>query len=133
MEFNTEFIFFFQPYLQHMEVPRLGAESELQLLAYTSATATQDLSHICDLHCSSWQCWVLNPLSGARDRIHILMDTSWVGSPLSHSRNSRDLTSTKANCFCICKAGLVTILPCGFARELNEIGTDLDTSNCAHL
>ena len=31
MEFNTEFIFFFQPYLQHMEVPRLGAESELQL------------------------------------------------------------------------------------------------------
>ena len=28
--------------LQHMEVPRLGIESELQLLAYTTATATQD-------------------------------------------------------------------------------------------
>ena len=26
----------------HMEVPRLGVELELQLLAYTTATATQD-------------------------------------------------------------------------------------------
>ena len=33
-----------------MEVPRLGVELELQLLAYTIATATQDPSHICDLH-----------------------------------------------------------------------------------
>ena len=32
-----------------MEVPRLGVESELQLLACTTATATQDLSHVCDL------------------------------------------------------------------------------------
>ena len=30
-----------------MEVPRLGAELELQLLAYATATATQDPSHIC--------------------------------------------------------------------------------------
>ena len=28
----------------HMEVPRLGVESELQLPAYTTATATQDPS-----------------------------------------------------------------------------------------
>ena len=28
-----------------MEVPKLGVELELQLLAYTTATATQDLSH----------------------------------------------------------------------------------------
>ena len=34
----------------HMEVPRLRVESELQLLAYTTATAMPDLSHICDLH-----------------------------------------------------------------------------------
>ena len=38
---------------QHMEVPRLGAESDLQLLAYATATATQDLSYICKLHHSS--------------------------------------------------------------------------------
>ena len=39
--------------LQHMEVPRLGVESELRLPAY--ATATGDLSHICNLHCSFQQ------------------------------------------------------------------------------
>ena len=49
-----------------MEVPRLGAESKLQLPAYATATAMQDLSRICDLHCSSQQRWVLNPLSEAR-------------------------------------------------------------------
>ena len=38
-----------------------------QLLAYTTATATQDLSHVYDLHGSSPQCRMLNPLSEARD------------------------------------------------------------------
>ena len=42
-------------YLWHIEVPGLGAELELQLLAYTTATAMRDLSHICDLHHSSQQ------------------------------------------------------------------------------
>ena len=41
------FIFFLGPHLQDMEVPGLGVESELQLLAYTTATATRDLSHMC--------------------------------------------------------------------------------------
>ena len=31
-----------------MEIPRLGAESELQLLAYTTATAIPDPSCVCD-------------------------------------------------------------------------------------
>ena len=35
---------FLGPHLQCMEVPRLGVELELQLLAYTTATATWDLS-----------------------------------------------------------------------------------------
>ena len=38
------FFFFVWLHLQHMEVPRLGIELELQLLAYTTAAATQDLS-----------------------------------------------------------------------------------------
>ena len=38
-----------------MEVPRLGVESEVQLQAYTTATAMSDLSRICDLHHSSQQ------------------------------------------------------------------------------
>ena len=46
---------FLGPQVQHMEVPRLGVKLELQLLAYAIATATQDLSLICDLHHSSQQ------------------------------------------------------------------------------
>ena len=56
----------------HMKDPRLGVESELQLLAYTTATAMWDPSHIWDLHHSSQQCQILNPLSKTRDRTRIL-------------------------------------------------------------
>ena len=52
---------------RHMEVPRLGACSKLQPPAYATATATQDLSHVCDLHHSSRQRQILNPLSKDRD------------------------------------------------------------------
>ena len=58
--------------------PGRRVESELQLLAYATATATPDLSHIWDLHHSSGQCQILNPLSDARDQTCILMDTSWI-------------------------------------------------------
>ena len=54
-----------------MEVPRLGVESELQLLAYTTAIAKWDLSRICDLHHSSWQRQI--PRSEARAQTHILI------------------------------------------------------------
>ena len=53
--------------MQHMEVARLGVESELELLAYATAIATRDPSCICDLHHSSRQHWILSPLSEARD------------------------------------------------------------------
>ena len=69
---------FLGPHTQHMEVPRLGVESELQLPACTTATATQDSSHICNLQHSSHQRPILNPLIKARDWNCILMDASWV-------------------------------------------------------
>ena len=50
-----------------MEVPRLGVKSELQLLAYSRATAMLDPSRVCDPHHSSQQRQILNPLSKARD------------------------------------------------------------------
>ena len=59
-----------------MEVPRLGVESELWMLAYTTAIATQDPSCVCNQHHSSRQRRILNPLSEARDRTCILMDAS---------------------------------------------------------
>ena len=66
------------PRLWHMEDPRLGVESELQLPAYTTATVMQDLSHVYDLHHSLWQRWILNLLSKARDRTCVLMDATQI-------------------------------------------------------
>ena len=54
---------------------RLGVILELLLLAYTTATATPDPSLVGNLRCSSQQCWILNPLSEARDQTRVLMDT----------------------------------------------------------
>ena len=68
------FVFYFLgPHPWHMEVPRLAVQSELQLPAYTTAIATSDLGCVCDLHHSSWQCQILNPLSEARNRTYDLM------------------------------------------------------------
>ena len=71
-----------------MEVPRLGVESELQLLPYTTATAMPDASRVYNLHHSSQQRQILNPLSEARDRTLNLMVPSWIRSPLSHNGKS---------------------------------------------
>ena len=68
----------------------LGVEWELHLQAYSTATAMQDLSCVYDLHHSSRQCWILNPLSEARDWTCVLMDTSGL-FPLRHNRSSRSL------------------------------------------
>ena len=71
------FFFSFLPFLglhpRHMEVPRLGVQWELQPPAYARATAMQDLSRVCELHHSSRQRQILNPLSEARDRTCNLM------------------------------------------------------------
>ena len=67
---------FLTPHLWHMDVPRLGVESELHLPAYPRATAMWGQSCVYDLHHSLWQCRILDQLSKARDRTHILMDAS---------------------------------------------------------
>ena len=79
-----------------MEVSRLQVELELQLQAYTTATATQALSHICDLYHSSGQRQILNPLSEARDPTCILVDTRQVCNLLSHNGNSLAVVLSKA-------------------------------------
>ena len=84
--------FFLGPHLQHREVPRLGVESELQLLAYTTAiaTPTPDLttSAIYTTAYSSTRYlthWVKSGIEST---------SSWtlgqVLNLLSHNRNSKD-------------------------------------------
>ena len=63
-----------------MEVPRLGV--------FATAIATWDQSCICDLSCSLEQHRILNPLSEARDRILILMDTGGILNLLSHNKTA---------------------------------------------
>ena len=66
------------PHPHHMEVPRLEIESELQPPAYAIATAVWDPSHTFDLHHSSQQCQIFNPLSEAKDWTCKLMVTSQI-------------------------------------------------------
>ena len=93
-----------------MEVPRLGIASELQLLAYTTATATWDLSHVCNLHHSSQKHQIPDPLSEARDQTHNLMDTSRIhfccataGTPFAQFfKYNRDKKTDKELCIVYC-------------------------------
>ena len=89
--FSFSFSLFLGLHPWHIEVPRRRVELELQLPAYATATgtATPDLNHICNLHHSLQKPCILNPLSEARDRTCVLMDTSRVLNLLSHDRNSR--------------------------------------------
>uniref|UniRef100_A0A8D0VA66 Contactin-5 n=1 Tax=Sus scrofa TaxID=9823 RepID=A0A8D0VA66_PIG len=54
------------------------ASSQIRLPGYARATATPDPSHICSLHHSSQQCWILNPLSKARNSTRNLVVPSQI-------------------------------------------------------
>ena len=63
------FLFFFLgPVQWHMEA---GSQARggirAILLVYTTATAMPDPTRICNLHLSSQQRWIFNPLTEARD------------------------------------------------------------------
>ena len=70
LSFSFHFFFFLGLHLWQMEVPGLGVESELKLLAY--AIATLNPNCICNIYCSLWQHWVLNPLSHQGTHIKLL-------------------------------------------------------------
>ena len=62
----------------HMEVPRLGMNQSCSHRPTTTATATPDMNRICDLQHRSWQCWIADPLSKARDHTCVLVDASQI-------------------------------------------------------
>ena len=90
---------------------RLRVESELQLPAYTIATATPDPSRICDLHSSLWQGRILNPQRKARDQTCILADNSQVLKLLSHNRNSTKARSA------VKRSAFFSVLSASFKEE----------------
>ena len=61
---------------------------------YTTATATPDLSCSWDLHHSSRQRQILNPLTKARDQTCVLTDTSQIRNPLSYNGDSQAVLSS---------------------------------------
>ena len=70
--------FFLGPHPQHMEVPRLRVGAVATILYHRHATP--HLSCVCNLHHSSQQCRILNPLRKARGQICVLMDTSQISA-----------------------------------------------------
>ena len=74
------FFCFSGPHPQHMEVPWLRVESELQLRPIPQPQQFRDPRHVCHLHHSSWQCGIPNPLSEAEDQTHILRDFRFISA-----------------------------------------------------
>ena len=66
------FFFFLRLHQWHMEVPRLGGQSELELPAYTTATAMRDPNFVIYTTAHS-NAGSLTPLSLARDQTRNLM------------------------------------------------------------
>ena len=85
---TSSFFLFLGQHLRHMEVPRLGVESELQLPTYATVTATQDLSCICGLHHSSsakLDTWPTEGGQGLNSNPHEYQSDSFL---LKHNRKS---------------------------------------------
>ena len=68
------FFFIFRATPQHMEVPRLGVESELWSLPQPQQHQVKAESETYTV--ALQECWILNPLSKVRDQTHIRMDTN---------------------------------------------------------
>ena len=68
-----------------------SSQARGQMGAAATATATPDLSCICDLCRSLQQHRILHPLSKATDWTRILRDTNQILNPLSHNGNSKFL------------------------------------------
>ena len=86
--FLSFFLFRATMYLQHMEVPQARGRTGAAAAGLLLHRATWDLSHICDLLQSLWQCYFLTYWA----RLGIQPISSWalcrVLNPLSHNKNS---------------------------------------------
>ena len=76
--FLPSFLPFFLSFLFFRATLAAYASSQARSQIRAAATTPPDLSHIFNLRCSSQQHQILNPWSRARDRTHVLTDTSQV-------------------------------------------------------
>ena len=89
-----DFLFFYFAFLVFSAAPMAYARSQTKGSnpSYSCRPTPQPqplgiLGPIFDLHYSLKPCWILNPLSKPRDQTCILMDSSRVRNPLSHSED----------------------------------------------
>ena len=82
--FEENFFFFFGLFVFSRATPKVyGGSQARDLMGAVAASLHQshsnaDPSRVCNLHHSSPQCWILNPLREARDRARNLMAPSWI-------------------------------------------------------
>ena len=114
---------------RHMEVPSLGVKSELQLPAYITAMWTRGPNSICDLHHSSQQCQIPNPLREAMDGTHVLLYTTQIhfrcaktGTPPFISLNIRSNLAVfyMQCCFYFCFLNIHLFTMCGLLSPINK-------------
>ena len=73
------FFVFLGPHLRHVEVPRLGAELDLQLQAYTTAHSnTGSLTHWVRPGIKAMSSWILVSFVAAEPRWKFPNPTSWI-------------------------------------------------------
>ena len=85
--FSYNFLFLFMATLVAYRSFWARVQLEPQLQAYATGTETSDLSYICNLNHSLQQWQIFNPLSEARDQIHILT-ICWILNLERHKGNS---------------------------------------------
>ena len=78
----TSFFFFFVflSFFRVVSMAHGGSQTGDLIGAVATATAMPDLSRDCDLHHSSWQCRILNPLGEVRDQTYNLVVPSRICS-----------------------------------------------------
>ena len=101
--FRNSFLFFnFLSFFCHMapvalwKFPGKGLNQSCSYGLYHSHSNTGFKTHLWPTsqpqqHHSLQQCWILNPLSEARDQTLIFMDTSLVLNPLNHKGNANEV------------------------------------------
>ena len=96
-----------------------GSRTKGTIGAVALGLPTPDPSHICDLHHRSWQHWILNPLSEARDWTCILMDPSQIQELWEFAYLNTVLK--RFFCMLMSKKHIIKTIECWFWTDIQEL------------